>query len=111
MAAFSEIMVEQYADFSTVIYIEDKQGDYINISGYSVISQMRQSPYSKTFFNFDTETTANVGEIILSMTAANTSNIFPGRYSYDIKIMSPANNVSRVVEGIVTVTPGISHGN
>jgi hypothetical protein len=42
------------------------------------------------------------------MPAANTANLSAGRYVYDLKITSPANVVSRVVEGIVTVLPSVT---
>jgi hypothetical protein len=32
----------------------------------------------------------------------------PGRYLYDVEITSSEGEVSRVVEGVVTVTPGIT---
>jgi hypothetical protein len=42
------------------------------------------------------------------MTSANTSNLTPGRYVYDVIITSSANVVTRVVEGIVTVLPSVT---
>jgi hypothetical protein len=48
------------------------------------------------------------GEITLSVSAANTSVLTPGRYVYDVKITSPDDIVTRVVEGIVTVLPSVT---
>jgi hypothetical protein len=46
------------------------------------------------------------GEITLSMTAANTANLTPGRYMYDLKVTdSTDNKVTRVIEGIAVVLP------
>jgi len=42
------------------------------------------------------------------MTSANTANLTPGRYVYDLVITSPASEKTRVVEGIVVVTPGVT---
>lgn len=109
MAAYSEITIEQYSDFSTSITLDDVEGNAMNLSNYTVISQIRKSPYSTTYYSFDTNipNTSN-GTIFISMTAANTANITPGRYLYDAVITNSNNEKTRVVEGIATVTPGIS---
>jgi len=109
VAAFSEILIEQGATFSTTINVEDVNGLAINLYAYSASSQMRKSYYSSssTVIKSDITGTSN-GEITLSMTAANTSLLSPGRYVYDLKITSPTNIVTRVVEGIVTVLPSVT---
>ena len=109
MAAFSELNLEQYANFSTTINVEDTSGTAINLYGYSAASQIRKSYYSTTATNFTATVTgiAN-GEITISMTAANTANMSPGRYLYDLVITSPASIKTRVVEGIIVVMPGVT---
>jgi hypothetical protein len=109
LAAFSELVIEQGATFSTFVNVEDTSGAAINLQSYAAASQMRKSYYSATSFVITAAVTgiAN-GEITLSMPAANTANLSPGRYVYDLKITSPANVVSRVVEGIVTVLPSVT---
>ena len=42
------------------------------------------------------------------MTSANTANLTPGRYMYDVIITSPDSVTTRVVEGIVVVAPGVT---
>ena len=109
MAAYTELNVEQYASFSTTVNVEDAQGDAINLSGYSASSQIRKSYYSSTANNFTAAITgiAN-GEITLSMTAANTATLTPGRYLYDLVITAPDTTKTRVVEGIVNVLAGVT---
>jgi hypothetical protein len=109
LAVYTELNIEQYATFSTTINVEDVQGDAVNLSGYTAASQIRKSYYS-TSANTLTATvtgTAN-GEITLSMTAANTANLTPGRYLYDLVITAPDTTKTRVVEGIVNVLPGVT---
>lgn len=109
MAAYSELIVEQYADFSTTVNVEDSNGDAINLSGYTAASQIRKSYYSSTANNFTASVTGTAnGEVTISMTAANTANISPGRYLYDLVITSPVGVKTRVVEGIVTILPGVT---
>ena len=109
MAAFTEITIEQGATFSTTVNVEDAYYNPINLSGYSASSQMRKS-YNSSSANTITSTitgTAN-GEITLSMTAANTANLTAGRYVFDLETISPIGSVARVLEGTITITPGVT---
>jgi len=111
MAVYTELTLEQYSDFSTTITLDDTQGDAVNLTLYSAYSSIKRSPYSSTFYMFNANITDNAnGVITLSMTSANTANIPPNRYIYDIMIVGDGNTV-RVAEGIVTVTPGITNPN
>ena len=109
MAAFSEIIIEQGATFSTTLNVEDSVGTAINLYAYTANSQMRKSYYSSTAYTITSDVTGTAnGEITLSMTAANTAALTAGRYVYDVKITSPSNVVTRVIEGIVTVLPSVT---
>jgi hypothetical protein len=44
----------------------------------------------------------------MSMTASNTSNIKAGRYLFDVETVDTLGTVSRILEGIITVTPQIT---
>jgi hypothetical protein len=106
MAAFSELVIEQGATFSSLVNVADSYGAAINLYAYTANSQMRKSYYSSTAYTITCNITGNAnGEITISMPAANTANLSAGRYVYDLKITSPSNVVTRVVEGIVTVLP------
>lgn len=109
MAAFSEIVIEQGATFNTTINVEDTLGNAINLYAYTANSQMRKSYYSSTGYIITSNVTGTAnGEITLSMPAANTAALSPGRYVYDVKITSPTEVVTRVIEGIVTVLPSVT---
>lgn len=109
MAAYSELTLEQGATFSTTLNVEDTNGDAINLSSYTTASQMRKSYYSASSTTISATITSSAnGEITLSMSAANTANVTPGRYVYDVIITSPTDVVTRVVEGIVTVLPSVT---
>lgn len=109
MAAFSELVIEQGATFNTTLNVEDTAGTAINLYAYTAESQMRKSYYSSSATTITSTVTGTAnGEVTLSMTAANTASLSPGRYVYDVKITSPANVVTRVVEGIVTVLPSVT---
>jgi len=109
VAAYTELNIEQYSTFSTTVNVEDSAGAAVNLRGYTAASQIRKSYYSTTANSFTTTVTgiAN-GEITLAMTAANTANLTPGRYLYDLVITAPTGTKTRVVEGIVNVLAGVT---
>lgn len=111
MAAYIELYLDQGADFNNVINLTDDITNIpVNVAGYIITSQMRRSYYSSNITaNITcTITDASNGEIVMSLTSANTSNIKAGRYVFDIKTKDQINTVSRVLEGIITVTPQVT---
>lgn len=109
MAAFTELLIEQGATFSTTVNVEDTAGAAINLYGYSASSQMRKSYYATSYTIITSTITGNAnGEITLSMTAANTANLTPGRQVFDLLITSPTGVKTRVVEGIIVISPGVT---
>lgn len=111
MAAYVELYLDQGTTFNNIINLtDDVTNTPINVSGYVVTSQMRRSYYSANISANITCTLSNVanGEITMSMTAANTANIKPGRYLFDVKTLDSYNNTSRILEGIITVSPCIT---
>ena len=109
MAAFTELLIEQGASFSTTVNVEDTAGAAINLYGYSASSQMRKSFYATSNTIITSTITGNAnGEITLSMSAANTANLTPGRSVFDLIITSPASVVTRVIEGVIVISPGVT---
>lgn len=109
MAAYTEILVEQGATFSTTVNVEDTAGAAINLFGYSASSQMRKSFYATSNTIITSTITGNAnGEITLSITSANTANLTPGRQVFDLLITAPSGIKTRVIEGIIVVSPGVT---
>ncbi len=110
MAAYSEITIEQGANLTSTITVNDTQGDAVNLTTYSASSQLRKSYYSSSANTLTATITGNAnGQITLSMTAANTSNLTPGRYVFDLIITnSTDNSVTRVIEGTAIVLPSVT---
>ena len=109
MAGFVELTLEQGANFSVSMDLKDAAGSILNLSGYTVAAQMRKSYYSTTATDFTISITdAAAGQITMTMNSANTSNVTPGRYVYDVLLNSGAGVKSRIIEGIVTVLPSVT---
>jgi len=109
MAGFAELTLEQGASFTTTVTVNGPDGSPTNLTSYTAAAQLRKSYYSTTANNF-TVTVSNAanGELTMAMSAANTANLTPGRYVYDLLITSPTSIKTRVVEGIVTLLPSVT---
>jgi len=106
-AGYSELFLEQGATFNTSITLDDVAGEAFNLYAYTATSQMRKSYYSSNAaatFNVSTGDNPGLGVITMSLSAANTANIYPGRYVYDVYVTNTVSRV-RVLEGIVNVSP------
>ena len=108
MAFKANITIDQGTDFSTSINVTDDNGDAVDLSGYTGAAQMRKHYTSSTASDFTIAITAATGVVQLSMNAATTNAISAGRYVYDCELTDGSGVVSRVVEGVVTVTPGVT---
>jgi len=109
MAEYVELHIDAGSTFSTDVTVNDGSGIPINLSNYQARAQLRKSYYSTTAIDFVVvKTDASAGILNMSISAANTANIRPGRYVYDVEIESSANVVTRIFEGIVVVSPGVT---
>jgi hypothetical protein len=105
-----ELTLEQGANLTSVVTVNDAQGDAVNLTTYSAASQLRKSYYSSSANTLAATITGNAnGEITLTMTAANTALLTPGRYVYDLVITnSTDNSKTRVIEGTAIVLPSVT---
>jgi len=107
MAAKVNIVIDQGATFNTTYTIHDAIDEPIDFTGFTANSQIRKSYSSSNSYTFDVILN-NTGLVTLSMNAATTSSIVAGRYVYDVEVESQSGIRSRIVEGIVTVTPQVT---
>ena len=111
MASYAELIVDQGSTFSTILTLtDDTTNSPINVSGYSINANIKKSYYSanNTAIFTSTINDAGNGNVTISLTSDSSVNIKSGRYVYDVKVTSPVNVVTRIVEGILTVTPRVS---
>jgi hypothetical protein len=109
-AAYSNLYIEQGTSFSTTVTVDDVYGDVYDLSNYTARSQIRKSYYSaNTTAVFTTSVNSGQGSITLSLSAAVTANIAPGRYVYDTTITGIYNReVTRILEGVVEISPSVT---
>ena len=109
MAIKANITIDQGTDFEAIIDVSDTNGVPYNLTGYAVASQMRKNYASSSpAATFTASHNGAAGQITLSLSKQFTNDLEPGRYLYDVEVTSGGGTTTRVVEGTVTVTPGIT---
>lgn len=108
MSIKANIQIDQGADFATTILVAQESGEPLSLAGFSGNSQIRKSYSSSNSVAFTLEIEANTGLVTLSLTNGQTSNLESGRYVYDVVLRDDQNVATRVVEGIITVTPRVT---
>lgn len=109
MAIYSNLNVDQGTSFNVNVTLEDASGDAFDLTDYTVSAQIRKTYSSLTSIDF-TAAIQNAfnGLISLSLDDTQTGNMKPGRYVYDVEVVSPGGVVSRVLEGQVEVFAGVT---
>ena len=108
MATKANLIIDQGTSFSTSIDIQDEYGGAIDLTNYSGAAQMRKHYTSSNAVSFSVSLGGVEGTLTLSLSANATANIISGRYVYDVELTSSSGQISRVLEGIVTVTPNVT---
>jgi hypothetical protein len=108
MAIKANLIIDQGSTYSTSIDIMDDNEVPINLTGYTGTAQIRKHYSSSNSTPFAVAIDANDGVLTLGLTATQTGALKAGRYVYDVELTNTSNVVSRIVEGIVTVTPQVT---
>jgi hypothetical protein len=109
---YTELFCDQGATFNHIINLtDDVTNAPVNVANLIVSSMVRRSHFSlNPSANIICQiTSAGEGEITLTMPSTVTANLKPGRFVFDVKAIDPvANTVSRLLEGIITVSPSVT---
>jgi len=109
MAVYANLIIDQGSDFRSTITVEDTTSNIVNLENYTGRGQMRKTYTSNTAYDFTVEIpNPSLGELTISLNSEITTGIKPGRYVYDIEIISSAGVITRVLEGQVEVTPRVT---
>ena len=110
MAQFVELDFDQGTDINVDLNLTNDDGSSTNVTNYTFSSTIRKSFYSlNPTANMTVQiTNATDGNVRLSLTAAQTSNIKAGRYVFDVKQIDNTSVTTRVFEGIIIVNPQVT---
>jgi len=106
MARKLNLTVDQGTTFSYTIFLNDANGAPQDLSSFTGRAQMRKHYASTTSKSFTVAVGVN-GTVTMSMNASSTTNTVPGRYVYDLELVN-GSVVTRLAEGIITVTPEVT---
>lgn len=105
IAGTYDMVIDQGATLSRTVTWKDSAKTPINLTGYSARMQVR--PETASTIVIIELTTANgrialggaLGTVTMTVSAADTSALVPGRYVYDLELVSGAGVVSRLIMG------------
>tara|TARA_Y100001951_G_C11215713_1_gene225666 strand:- start:57 stop:389 length:333 start_codon:yes stop_codon:yes gene_type:complete len=109
MAAIANLLVDQGATFTTTVTVYKSDDSIYNLTNYTAAAQVRKSHASsaKTDFATAISTPAN-GQITLTLTKTQTAALEEGTYVYDVEITASDSTVTRVVQGVIKVSPNVT---
>jgi len=111
MAAITNLLIEQGANFSSTITLFNDDDTVFNLTDYTAAGQIRKSYSSSSAsatFTISFSADRSEGQITLSLTSTQTAAVEEGRYVYDIEVTSSDSVVTRVLQGTVTVSPNVT---
>lgn len=116
MADTYNTTLDQGSTWNLTVEYEDPNGTAINLTGYSAKLQFRTSPLAVVADLTLTSITLNggitivplTGTLNLTATPTQTSLLKPQRYVYDLEITSGTNQVTRLIEGTIQVSPEVT---
>lgn len=106
----SNLVINSGTDFAQTFTLEDSQSNSnFNLTECTVSAQMRKYPGSSTAINFTSSVInpASSGKILITLSSAQTTDIKPGRYVYDV-VVTQSSIKTRVIEGMVLVREGVT---
>lgn len=107
MATKANLNIDQGADWETVITLKE-DGASLDLQGYTGAGQIRRYYTSSTAINMGVALSIPDGTVTLTLDSATTNSMEPGRYVYDVELTNDLGLVSRIIEGILTVNPGVT---
>lgn len=118
MASKFNIVFEQWATFQHTVTWKDPSGAPIDLTGYRVRMQVRQSPTAAAkLLDFDSDdldsgmeigTLDDSGVVSITLSSAITGAMAFKAAEYDITVTSPGGVTTRLVEGKCSVSPGVT---
>ena len=106
----SNIAINGGTDFNQVFTLENSAtNSALNLTGYGVNAQMRKHASATGVTTFTAAiTNASLGQIRIGLSTTQTASLKEGRYVYDVVITDDESIMTRVVEGMVLVSKGVT---
>jgi hypothetical protein len=110
MAQITDFFIDQGSDWSAVLTFNNTDGTPRDFANCTVSGQMRKG-YGSTTYTAITATFVapnSSGKVKLALGNATSTAMKAGRYVYDVELTDSFSLKSRLVEGIITITPEVT---
>ena len=107
----SNLVIYTGTDFDQTFVLEDAQSNSVkDLTGFNGCAQMKryESSLKTADFTISFANDRTTGRVTLSLLAADTANLKPGKYFYDLILNSPAGSTTRAVEGTILVKKSVT---
>jgi hypothetical protein len=109
MAASYDITIEQGTDWSRDLFLTTATQGYINLTGRTFTAQIRQMPGGTVVTQIATSVvSAAGGQIRLTVSSAASLLVPTSGAKYDLVQVTSAGIATRLLEGVVTLSPRIT---
>jgi hypothetical protein len=105
-----DIVINQKASFEVTFSVKDG-ASALNLTGYTTSAKLKtdfHTPDAQAISFTTAISNAAAGQITMSLTPEQTANLSLQRYFYDLSITSGAGFKTRVAEGVVKISGGVS---
>ena len=104
------LICERGTDFTATFNIQNEANTTpLNLTGYTAVAKLKRSYYSTTSTDFVVAFPDRYnGQLSITLSNTVTASLDRRRYVYDILLTAPSGSKSRVIEGIIEITHGVS---
>lgn len=103
------LTIEQGTNFTSTFTVKNPDGTVLALTGYSATAKLAKHPSATVgITTFTTNVVTATGKVTISLANATTSDLTPGRYYYDCVIQSSGGTITRIIEGMILITAGLS---
>ena len=109
-ATIVNITINQKASFEITVFVKD-EGVAQNLTGYTAVAKYKenyQTPDDQSMPFTTTISNAANGEIKMALSPEETTQLQIQKYVYDLAIISETGFKTRIMEGMITVSGGVS---
>jgi hypothetical protein len=108
MVTYRDIYIDQGATYVQQLTLLDEYKQPLNLLNYDVQARLSRSNYTSEFISIDvlSNDPAN-GVIELSLSSDITATLNKNKYMYEMVAIDTVNNVTRLMEGLAVINPGI----
>lgn len=110
-ASIYDLVIEQGATFSLTIMLKKPDKQPFPLVGYTGRSQIRKNyaaPDIMAEFSVSIASPQKEGKVIMSLTDEQTAALAAVSGVYDLELESPTGEVTRIIQGKVTISPEVT---